>query len=105
MVREFLTASGVNPYRRWLEGLDPSVAQRVQARVFRFETGNLGDVKNFKDGVFEARLAFGPGYRLYFGRDGLSSALILLGGEKSTQSRDIQSAKRYWKDYLEREHA
>jgi putative addiction module killer protein len=77
---------------------------RVQARVFRFETGNLGDHKTVGGGVCEARLDFGPGYRIYFGCDGATIVLLLLGGDKSSQSRDIARAKFYWKEYQEAVH-
>ena len=72
---------------------------RIQARILRFENGNLGDHKTVGDGVWEARLDFGPGYRLYFGKHGISVILLLAGGEKGSQSKDIALAKRYWGDF------
>ena len=69
--------------------------------MFRFELGNLGDHKSVGNGVHEARLAFGPGYRLYFGRHGKLVVLLVLGGDKSSQARDIRTAKWYWVEYLE----
>ena len=102
VVKEYLTAEGKNPFRTWLSTLDMAVSQRIQARILRLETGNLGDVKGLRGGIFEARIAFGPGYRIYFGRDELTSVLILLGGDKSHQSKDILRARYYWVDYLER---
>jgi len=98
-VREYLEQDGRSPFRDWLAGLDVSTRARVQARVWRFESGNLGDHKLLGDGVWEARLAFGPGYRLYFGRAGQTVVLLLLGGDKSSQTKDIQRAKRYWANY------
>jgi putative addiction module killer protein len=73
---------------------------RVQARILRFETGNLGDHKQLGDGVWEARLAFGPGYRIYFGRSGRELVLLLLGGDKGSQRKDIKRAKEAWTTYL-----
>src|SRR5215831_13669308 len=70
-IREYLTPQGKNPFRDWLKGLDVGVQARIQARVLRFENGNLGDYKSVGNGVWEACLDFGPGYRLYFGKDGL----------------------------------
>lgn len=67
----------------------------------RFELDNLGDHKSVGDGVWEARLDFGPGYRVYFGQDGPVVVLLLCGGDKSTQRRDIRQAKAYWKRYSE----
>ncbi len=100
-VREYLTGDGKSPYREWLERLDRSVRARVQARVLRFEFGNLGDHKSVGEGVWEARLAFGPGYRIYFGMRGRTVILLLLGGEKSSQAKDIREAKKQWVDFLE----
>ncbi len=62
--------------------------------------GNLGDHKAVGGGVWEARIPFGPGYRLYFGKAGLELILLLLGGDKSTQSRDIMGARAHWAEYL-----
>ena len=100
-VREYLTADGRNPFRERLGTLDVAVKARVQARVLRFELGNLGDHKSVGGGVWEARLTFGPGYRIYFGRDGESIILLLLGGTKASQARDIRRAQEFWRDYLE----
>ena len=103
-VREFLTAGGDSPFRDWLAELDVPVRARVQARVLRFEIGNLGDHKPVGGGVMEARLDFGPGYRIYFGRDGQRLVLLLLGGHKGSQTKDIRRARAYWIDYLEAKH-
>jgi putative addiction module killer protein len=103
-VREYVAKDGRCPFRIWLDGLDLSAKARIQARVLRFETGNLGDHKNVGAGVWEARLMWGPGYRIYFGKDGNSIVVLLTGGEKSSQARDIASAKGYWQDYLEAKH-
>jgi putative addiction module killer protein len=100
-IREYLTADNRSPYREWLGTLDVSVRARVQARVLRFELGNLGDSKSVGGGVWEARLAFGPGYRLYFGRQRRTVILLLLGGDKGSQSKDIRQARRYWMDFME----
>ena len=99
-VREYLTHGGRNPFREWLGTLDVAVRARVQARVLRFEQGNLGDHKSVGSGVWEARLAFGPGYRIYFGKDGEAVILLLVGGAKSMQRRDIPRAQEFWRDYL-----
>lgn len=100
VVREFLDESGRSPFRSWLSSLDKSTRARVQARILRFETENLGDHKEVGDGVCEARLAFGPGYRVYFGRRGRELVLLLLGGDKGSQARDIKRAKHYWASYV-----
>ncbi len=80
------------------------VQARIQARMLRFESGNLGDNKAVGGGIWEARLDFGPGYRLYFGREGLSVIVLLVGGDKASQSKDFAAAKRYWDDFREAKH-
>jgi putative addiction module killer protein len=100
VVREFLDELGRSPFRVWLGSLDKPTRARIQARILRFETGNLGDHKDLGDGVWEARLAFGPGYRVYFGRRGRELVLLLLGGDKGSQTKDIKRAKNYWAAYM-----
>lgn len=104
-IREYVSAAGRSPFREWLDTLDIPVRARIQARVLRFEMGNLGDHKSIGGGVWEARLMFGSGYRIYFGKDGNSIIVLLVGGEKSSQSQDIPRAKSFWRDYSEaRQH-
>ncbi len=98
-VLEYATDEGQTPFRVWLRTLDVATRARVQARLFRFEAGNLGDHKSVGEGVWEARLPFGPGYRVYFGKDGTAIILLLVGGDKATQKKDIQRARRYWAEY------
>jgi putative addiction module killer protein len=100
-VKEYVTPDGKSLYREWLNSLDAQVKARIQARIFRFELGNLGDHKSVGKGVWEARIQFGPGYRVYFGKDEGRIILLLFGGDKSTQSRDIKKAQTYWETYLE----
>ena len=69
--------------------------------MLRSEMGNLGDHKSVGGGIWEARLAFGPGYRIYFGKDGDLIIVLLLGGAKASQGRDIRRAQEFWRDYLE----
>ena len=100
-VLEYATDDGHSPFRAWLETLDTATKARVQARLFRFELGNLGDHKSVGGGVWEARLQFGPGYRIYFGKDGTALILLLTGGDKATQRKDIDRARMYWAGYCE----
>lgn len=67
--------------------------------VVRMEHGNLSNVKSVGEGVLEYRIDFGPGYRVYFGRDGEVLVMLLIGGTKKRQHRDIVTAKEYWRDY------
>jgi putative addiction module killer protein len=101
-VREYLTENLKSPYREWLDTLDRKTKARIQARILRFELANLGDYKSLGDGIFEARCDFGPGYRIYFGRDGKKIIVLLVGGDKSSQKKDIKKAQQFWADYLEK---
>ena len=103
-IREYVTADGKNPFRDWLAALDVQTRARIQARVLRFSMGNLGDHKTVGAGVWEARAMFGPGYRIYFGKDGTSLVVLLVGGDKASQPRDIRRATKFWKDYQEATH-
>lgn len=98
-IREYIDGRGRNPFREWLNVLDTATRARVQARILRFETGNLGDHKEVGGGVWEARLVFGPGYRVYFGKGQRTLVLLLLGGDKGSQSKDIRRAKEFWASY------
>lgn len=103
-VREFVTADGRSPFREWLGTLDVAVRARIQVRILRFESGNLGDHKSVGNGVCEARMPFGSGYRLYFGREGNKIIVLLVGGDKSWQNKDVKLAQRYWEEYLKETH-
>ena len=100
-IREHVSADRRNYFRDWLDSLAVAVRARIQARVLRFETGNLGDHKSVGEGVWEARIMFGAGYRIYFGKEGRSIILLLLAGDKSSQAGDIRKARQLWKEYLE----
>jgi len=98
-VRELLLPDGANPFRDWLETLDHQTRAVVQTRVLRFEMGNLGRTRSVGHGVIENKIDHGPGYRIYFGLDGKELVLLLLGGTKKTQKKDISTAHGYWKGY------
>jgi putative addiction module killer protein len=100
VVREYVDSVGRIPFRDWLAGLDLTTRARVQARILRFEGGNLGDHKEVGGGVWEARLDFGPGYRVYLGRRGRELVLLLTGGDKRSQKRDLSRAREFWRDYM-----
>lgn len=94
-------ASDDCPYLDWLETLDWKMQERISARVARMKKGQFGDCKAIDRGLYELRLFFGPGYRVYFGEHKGKTVIILAGGDKSTQSKDIKRAKEYWKTYQE----
>lgn len=89
---------GKSPFVEWLESLDIKTQARIRHRLTRVEEGNLGDCFPVGEGVMELRLFFGPGYRIYFGEAGKTTIILLVGGDKKSQSKDIQKAKEYWKD-------
>jgi len=93
--------NGNEPFIKWLFSIrDKVTVARIRKRLRRVEeTGNLGDYRSVGDGVFELRLHFGAGYRIYFGRIADNDILLLLGGDKGAQSRDILKAKAYWKEH------
>ena len=102
-LREYLKEDGSNPFQEWLSALkDVPTRARIRVRLNRIRTGNLGDCRSLGDGVHEFKISFGPGYRVYFGNDGPTVVLLLCAGEKKRQSRDIETAKRYWLDYCRR---
>ncbi|NJO12782.1 MAG: type II toxin-antitoxin system RelE/ParE family toxin [Gammaproteobacteria bacterium] len=81
---------------------DVRTCARIAARLERLTDGHFGDWKSIGGGVYELRVDAGPGYRVYYGRDGAAIILLLCGGDKSTQRRDIERAHAYWKDYKAR---
>jgi putative addiction module killer protein len=102
-VRRYQTADRKTPLTDWLDELrDGQTRARILACVDRLQAGLLGDWKNVGEGVCELRIDFGPGYRVYYGQEGKSLILLLCGGDKSTQEKDIKRAHAYWKDYQAR---
>jgi putative addiction module killer protein len=98
----YTDAQGRRPFEEWLAGLKDIAARAViRARVARLEGGNLGDCRALGAGVQELRIHHGPGYRLYFAEAGNTLILLLCGGSKRTQSRDIERAKRLWAEAQE----
>lgn len=99
-LRVYETAAGNCPFEDWLEGLRDAKGRAViQVRLDRLGQGNFGDCKPVGEGVSELRIDFGPGYRVYFAEDGSRIVLLLIGGDKSTQAKDIKAAKKYWNEY------
>jgi putative addiction module killer protein len=97
----YQTSTGKEPYTEWADGLDKATSARIDARLTRIrETGNFGVCEPVGDGVFELKFDFGPGYRVYFAHNTKTCLILLLGGYKKSQQRDINQAKRYWLDHL-----
>lgn len=102
-VRRYLTVSGRDVFGEWLSGLkDVRTTAKVVARIDRLSAGNFGDCKALRGGLFELRIDWGPGYRVYYAQVGKACVLLLCGGDKRKQSSDIQRALEYLKDYRER---
>lgn len=95
-IKEYVSTDGKNHFRIWLESLELSIKARVQARLFRVENGNFGDCKSLGDGVYELRFIVKTGYRVYFGKEQNKIVLLLIGGDKSSQLKDIKKAKELW---------
>lgn len=101
-LRYYLTPDGRSPFEKWFSSLDPAAAAKVTVAIARLEQGNLSNVKGVGEGVLEYRINFGPGYRVYFGRDGDVLVILLTGGTKTRQQRDIAMAIELWADYRRR---
>jgi putative addiction module killer protein len=101
-VREYIDAQERSPYRRWFNRLPAQAAAKVAVALTRLNHGNLSQVKGVGAGVFERKIDWGPGYRIYFGRDGGALIILLGGGTKESQQADIERAKECWKDYQAR---
>ncbi len=97
----YQTETRKEPYTEWTIGLDTMAMARIDARITRVrETGNFGTCEPVGDGVFELKFDFGPGYRVYFAYKAKNCLMLLCGGYKKSQQRDIDKAKKYWLDHL-----
>lgn len=98
--------SGRCPFEEWLESMRDRIGRaKIRARIARARAGNLGRCDPVGGGVFELKIDFGPGYRVYFGEVGPAIIILLCGGDKSSQRNDIKAAQAYWADYWRRPHA
>ena len=102
-VERYQTRSGQIPFTEWLLQLNDAMARaRISNRIDRLSDGSLGDWRSVGGGVFELRIEHGPGYRVYYGQAGMTLVLLLCGGTKSRQNKDIDKAHAYWQDYKRR---
>jgi putative addiction module killer protein len=103
-VRTYEAIDGKVPFNEWLKSLGDRKGRAViRTRISRLQLGLFGDAKSVGEGVNELRISFGPGYRIYYALEGKSVILLLCGGDKSTQDKDIKLAKGYWDDYRRRD--
>jgi putative addiction module killer protein len=101
-LRYYLAGDGTSPFEEWFSGLDVAAGAKVSVALARIGLGNLSNVKPVGEGVLEYRIDWGPGYRVYFGRDGEVLVILLTGGTKQRQQRDIGTAQALWADYKRR---
>ncbi|MEC4680508.1 MAG: type II toxin-antitoxin system RelE/ParE family toxin [Nitrospirota bacterium] len=101
-VQEYLDKNGQSPYQYWFDTLDEQAARRVHIAMTRLQLGNVSNVKGVGQGVYECKIDYGPGYRVYLGKAGLALVILLGGGTKKRQNKDIAEAKGCWVDYKKR---
>lgn len=101
-LREYEAGDGRSPFAEWFEALDAVAAAKVTTALTRLGLGNTSHVKGVGSGVFELKIDCGPGYRVYFGKDGAEIVILLVGGTKKKQQRDIVNAQKLWQDYKNR---
>ena len=103
-IRHYLTALGRDPFQQWLDKLkDLQGRVVIQRRIDRLMAGNFGDHKFCQEGVWELRIDFGSGYRVYYVQEGKTIVLLLCGGSKRTQAADVKEAVKFWCDYQRRQ--
>jgi putative addiction module killer protein len=101
-VLEYLDTNGRSPYAEWFDSLNAQAAAKVAVAIMRIGQGNFSNVKSIGAGINEYKLDFGPGYRVYFGKDGERVIILLGGGTKKRQQKDINDAIARWQDYKRR---
>ena len=100
--QEYIDANGHNHFGQWFSGLNAQAAAKVTAYLTRIANGNFSRVEGIGKGVFECKVNFGPGYRVYFGKDGEKLVILLAGGTKKRQQQDIEKAQTLWQEYKQR---
>jgi putative addiction module killer protein len=103
--QRYQDADGKVPYTEWIIKLrkkDPRAASKIDTRVDRAESGNFGDYRFEREGVWELKIDYGPGYRVYYALDGDRIILLLIGGDKSSQKQDLAKAVKFWRKYQTR---
>ena len=102
VIKIYATPTGRQPFSLWVEKLkDPYTVGRITQCLNRLKNTGLGDIKSVGQDIYELRLHFGSGYRIYFAKEGDTILVLLCAGDKSTQSKDIQAAQKHWRDYQE----
>jgi putative addiction module killer protein len=104
-IRYYVAADSREPFAEWFGDLDPVASAKIARALVRMGQGNFSNVKSVGEGVLEYKIDFGPGYRIYFGRDGDSIVILLTGGTKKRQQRDVDTAQVYWRTYKQGKRA
>ena len=98
-IKQYIELDGRSPFEEWFMDLNSVAAVKVTKAVYRLELGNFSNVEGVGRGVYELKIHFGPGYRVYFGKDGDEIVILLCGGSKKRQSQDIEKAIKFWQEY------
>lgn len=102
-IEHYLLKNGTDPFEKWLKELNDIKARaKINVKIERLSIGNFNSSKPLGDGISELKINYGPGYRVYYGQSGKLVILLLCGGNKSTQQKDIATAKEYWLDFKRR---
>ena len=101
-IKQYIDASGSSPFEKWFLGLNSVAAAKITKAIYKLEIGNFSTVEGVGNGVYEQKIYFGPGYRVYFGKDGNEIIILLCGGIKKRQFNDVAEAKENWQDYKRR---
>ena len=101
-ILKYGTKEGICLFADWLDALDAQAAAKIVVALGRMEFGNFGDSKSVGEGVIEQKLTYGPGYRIYYDKDGDPLVILLVGGTNKRQSADIKQAKAHWQNYKKR---
>lgn len=95
----YLTENTKCPFREWIKELDRGTRAIIRTRIDRLYLGNFGDCEHIETDLYELRIHYGAGYRVYFGQKGTVKVILLIGGDKSSQNKDVSKAKKYWAEY------
>lgn len=102
VIEEYLDEGKKSPFKKWFDSLPAMAAVKIAKALYQIERGNFSNTKSLGGGIHEYKLVFGPGYRIYFGKRGNTLVILLGGGTKKRQSKDIEIAKSRWKDFKSR---
>ena len=101
-IKQYVSSNGQSPFEVWFKELNSIAAAKITKSIYKLELGNFSNVEGVGSGVYEQKIDFGPGYRVYFGKDGEEIVILLFGGTKKRQSNDINEAIKCWQDYKRR---